>query len=120
MGGGLLFALIWLVSEVDRIRYDAMEKETDQLLVGYTGSIRDAQCSSESDRKHIFTALGAQTSEVDKTIEVLISCGMSTRSLREAAELNINMVEATQFRVAPLALTLSFHCEFFSFLLVSC
>jgi len=71
----------------DTWRQAILEKE--ELLRGYTGSLRDAQSSKPSDKEAILAELDASghEEEVDMAVEVLIKSGMSTPTLRAASAL---------------------------------
>merc|ERR1712176_1155889 len=60
----------------------------------------EANCTSEDDQRNIFAAIGPHIPDVDQSIAVLISGGMSTKSLRRAADLGVNVVGASRFRWA--------------------
>jgi len=84
-------ALFLAFSEVDRVRYEGAQRESDELRKGYTGSVRDASCSSADDAASIRAEIDGCSDEVDRTVQVLTSAGMSTASLREAAERGVDL-----------------------------
>ncbi|CAE7904170.1 unnamed protein product [Symbiodinium necroappetens] len=63
-------------------------------LSGYTGSIVDAACSRAEDEQRIREEIGDQIGAVDYAIEVLMSAGMSTPTLREIASKGVSIQQA--------------------------
>jgi len=100
-------AVFWLLSEVDRIRYDALDLVARQLANGYTGSVEDAACTSDTDKKNIFDMIRCHIREVDHAVEVLISSGMSSASLRRASDLGVSVIGASRFRWAVVSFLFS-------------
>jgi len=89
---GILFAFACFapfLGELERFRGLAFLEEAEKLTRGYTGSLRDAKCSDPSDGQRIRDELSSSGEEayVDEAVGVLISAGMSTPCLREAAAL---------------------------------
>jgi len=88
--------LFFIFSELDRIRYFTLAHEATLLKVGYSGSIKDAACSSSTDCANIWAEINGEAAsederslivaKVDDTIRTLIRAGMSSRSLRQAVE----------------------------------
>lgn len=74
--------LVGTVEQLQR-RQDAREKR--QLRYGYSGKVREAECSAPEDKIHILEALRGRESDVETAIRVLLDNGMSTPSLRAAA-----------------------------------
>mmetsp|Transcript_57178 Transcript_57178/g.145177 ORF Transcript_57178/g.145177 Transcript_57178/m.145177 type:complete len:610 (+) Transcript_57178:38-1867(+) len=83
-GLGLCFGSATL--EADRIWWIRTQQESSQLLMGYTGRLRDAKSSKEEDKERIFREVVASGMEndVDSAIQVLLDSGVSTPMLRTA------------------------------------
>ena len=81
----LWFSIVFCVMEVDRVNSRSTRLEEEDLRQGYQGSIQSAKCSQEADAASIRTEIGDKVRDVDHAIEVLLSAGMSTPSLREIA-----------------------------------
>eukprot|EP00913_Durusdinium_trenchii_P005377 g5013.t1 len=76
----------------------------------YKGSIQFASCSEPNDLRNIWDELGDQVHEVDNAINVLISAGVSSPSLRRAAELGVKIEGAGHAEVAVAVVVLGpFH-----------
>lgn len=84
----------FVIAELDRVGSDHIEREGHQLRKKYRGSIRFASCSQETDRTNIWDEIGDKEHEVDNAIHVLISAGMSSPSLRHAAQRGVDIEEA--------------------------
>lgn len=100
-------AILWtcciaffLIAEMDRIRSDEIAKEGQQLRKHYEGTIRMAGCSQPSDMQNIWEEIGDKVHKVDTAINVLISAGLSSPSLRLAAESGVNIKGAGHAEVA--------------------
>eukprot|EP00928_Gymnodinium_smaydae_P000119 TRINITY_DN10045_c0_g1_i2.p1 TRINITY_DN10045_c0_g1~~TRINITY_DN10045_c0_g1_i2.p1 ORF type:complete len:610 (+),score=66.04 TRINITY_DN10045_c0_g1_i2:67-1830(+) len=96
------FLAFWLMSEVDRVRFEAADEESKNLWRQYTGSIRDATCTLIEDRETILEDIGDGVDQVDEAIAVLLAAGFSTPNLREAYERNVDISGASRSRYAPL------------------
>eukprot|EP00928_Gymnodinium_smaydae_P094581 TRINITY_DN7962_c0_g8_i1.p1 TRINITY_DN7962_c0_g8~~TRINITY_DN7962_c0_g8_i1.p1 ORF type:complete len:607 (+),score=57.46 TRINITY_DN7962_c0_g8_i1:104-1822(+) len=88
------FVIFFSVAEMDRVRSKHARREANQLRRGYTGSILEAACSNSSDALNILADVGSDIGQVDKTIQVLIDSGMSTRRLREAERYGVDVKQA--------------------------
>ncbi|CAK0817123.1 unnamed protein product [Prorocentrum cordatum] len=84
----LLALLFGLCMEADRLWAVVAAREKVNLCLGYTGHVRDAQCSVPEDGELIRGQLQEQYQElaVDQSVECLIRTGLSTRHLRETAQ----------------------------------
>jgi len=91
---------VFVIAEVDRVRSDRIEEEGQALRKHYKGSIRFAACSQPTDMKNIWDEIGNTVHEVDVAIHLLISAGMSSPSLRAAAQRGISIEEAGHAEVA--------------------
>ncbi|CAK8989226.1 Uncharacterized protein SCF082_LOCUS1720 [Durusdinium trenchii] len=100
----------FVVAECDRVRSNQIEDEGRQLRKKYKGSIQFASCSEPNDLRNIWDELGDQVHEVDNAINVLISAGVSSPSLRRAAELGVKIEGAGHAEVAVAVVVLGpFH-----------
>lgn len=93
--------LIFVLLEVDSLRMQTHTREVDMLKRGYCGSIAGARCSHANDEASIRGEIGDKWPMVDHTIEVLLSAGMSTPGLREAAALGVDVSLAGFIQLAP-------------------
>uniref|UniRef100_A0A7S2P3Q4 Uncharacterized protein n=1 Tax=Zooxanthella nutricula TaxID=1333877 RepID=A0A7S2P3Q4_9DINO len=84
-------------NEVDRLCSLRQDKEAGQLDSGYAG-VHGAAASVEADRKRILDEIGHRDVKVDHSIRVLIESGMSTRCLRRAAKLGVDLRHAGELR----------------------
>ncbi|CAK0846071.1 unnamed protein product [Prorocentrum cordatum] len=86
---GVLFASAFgLCMEADRLWAVVAVREKVNLSLGYTGHVRDAQCSVPRDGELIRGELHEESREfaVDQSVECLIRTGLSTRCLRDTAQ----------------------------------
>jgi len=85
----LSIVAILLALEVDRTWDEDGELQAKELSLGFTGHIRDAQSSNPNDRDTILGEIyeSGIEDDVDHAVSVLISAGMSTPCLREAAKI---------------------------------
>eukprot|EP00445_Apocalathium_hangoei_P068835 CAMPEP_0204130762 /NCGR_PEP_ID=MMETSP0361-20130328/13552_1 /ASSEMBLY_ACC=CAM_ASM_000343 /TAXON_ID=268821 /ORGANISM="Scrippsiella Hangoei, Strain SHTV-5" /LENGTH=479 /DNA_ID=CAMNT_0051083403 /DNA_START=63 /DNA_END=1499 /DNA_ORIENTATION=+ len=82
------------MAEVDRLWSRQSAEEACNLRREYTGDLRDAKSSVESDRENILCELElfGQEQRVNLAIEVLLTSGMSTPTLQVAVE-NVGLFE---------------------------
>lgn len=100
----LVFLSFYILSECDRARRAEVRTAVEQLSKGFSGSIRDAQCSSLADHDAIWSAIGDKVAAVDHSIDVLRCAGMSTPSLRDASLAGVRFENAGLMEFAFLAL----------------
>ena len=81
----LMSSICVFITEIDRINAGDAVAESEELQLGYRGSIQYAKCSQESDAASIRREIGHQVEQVDHAIHVLLAAGMSTPTLREIA-----------------------------------
>mmetsp|Transcript_73508 Transcript_73508/g.239181 ORF Transcript_73508/g.239181 Transcript_73508/m.239181 type:complete len:111 (-) Transcript_73508:194-526(-) len=76
------------VAEADRLWGLQSMEEAAQLRRHFTGELRDAQSSVDSDKEKILGELEAsgQEEHVNRAIDVLLASGVSTPTLQAAAE----------------------------------
>lgn len=87
--------LYFLLAEFDRVCYEVSMEEARELVNGYTGRSLDATCSSAADAASIKLEIADRVGEVDRTIRVLVSAGMSTSHLREAVDHGVDLERFT-------------------------
>ncbi|CAK9080235.1 unnamed protein product [Durusdinium trenchii] len=87
-------------AEVDRIHSLQIREEAQQLRKGCKGSIRFASCSDLTDMQNIWDEIGDKVPEVDHAIFVLISAGISSPSLRMAADQGVKIEGAGHAEMA--------------------
>jgi len=112
--------LFFVFSELDRIRYFTLAHEASLLKVGYSGSIKDAACSSSTDCANIWAEINGEAAsederslrvaKVDETIRTLIRAGMSSRSLRQAVEEGVCVDDANSGDSIAFMLLISGTC----------
>eukprot|EP00931_Biecheleriopsis_adriatica_P116491 TRINITY_DN9212_c0_g2_i1.p1 TRINITY_DN9212_c0_g2~~TRINITY_DN9212_c0_g2_i1.p1 ORF type:complete len:614 (+),score=84.25 TRINITY_DN9212_c0_g2_i1:198-1844(+) len=90
--GSFFFAC--LCSQVDHLRLQRHLDGRAQLRNGYTGSTRDAVCSSPADDASIRTEISDQLADVDHTVHILIHSGISTHALRELGKRGVDVSHA--------------------------
>mmetsp|Transcript_79425 Transcript_79425/g.199580 ORF Transcript_79425/g.199580 Transcript_79425/m.199580 type:complete len:604 (-) Transcript_79425:41-1852(-) len=88
------------MSEVDRIWSMIDVQEAEMLRAGFSGSISDACCTSPADAESIRAEIGDDVGKVDGTVQQLIRAGMSTSSLRLAAEAGVEVERFTSLGYA--------------------
>ena len=81
----LMTSIAFSLMEVDRINARSSVAESEELRLGYEGSIQYARCSQEADAVSIRREISDQVDQVDHAIHVLLAAGMSTPALREIA-----------------------------------
>lgn len=99
----VVFLAFYLLSEGDRAHRGEVHTAAEQLSSGFSGSIRDAQCSSSADYHSIWSAVGDKVVAVDHSIDVLRCAGMSTPSLRDASIAGVRFENAGLMEFAFLA-----------------
>mmetsp|Transcript_27812 Transcript_27812/g.79878 ORF Transcript_27812/g.79878 Transcript_27812/m.79878 type:complete len:576 (+) Transcript_27812:111-1838(+) len=99
-----VYIAYYVLSEFDRARRAEVRTSLEQLTKGFSGSVRDAQCSSLADHDAIWSAIGDKVTAVDHSIDVLRSAGMSTPSLRDASLAGVPVKNAGLMEFAFLAL----------------
>ncbi|CAE7255923.1 unnamed protein product [Symbiodinium natans] len=93
-------AATFFLLEVDRINSEVTGWEAQQLARGYTGSIVHATCSRPEDDEAIRREIGGTVEAVDYAIQVLMSAGMSTPTLREVAARGVCIHQAANPAIA--------------------
>jgi hypothetical protein len=84
-----------IVREMDRVLSDLCAQGAKELRSGYEGSILLAGCTEPRDDLHIREEIGGSCiASVNQAINVLLSAGMSTPSLRRAAEAGLDIMNA--------------------------
>eukprot|EP00928_Gymnodinium_smaydae_P066031 TRINITY_DN4908_c0_g2_i5.p1 TRINITY_DN4908_c0_g2~~TRINITY_DN4908_c0_g2_i5.p1 ORF type:complete len:357 (-),score=48.81 TRINITY_DN4908_c0_g2_i5:216-1286(-) len=83
--------LYFALAEVDRIRAIEAKTEADHLKSNYSGSARDADCSSDQDKRNILNEIEGSLPVVDRRIQALVEAGMSTEALQQAQEAGVNI-----------------------------
>eukprot|EP00435_Cladocopium_sp_Y103_P050788 s128_g15.t1 len=83
--------MFFLIAELDRKKGIDLLKAAQQLSAGYQGSIYFASCSDETDMEHIWAEIDDKVQEVDSSINVLMSAGMSSPALRNVAAAGVNI-----------------------------
>jgi len=101
VGVMFLFAFSFCM-EADRLWAVVAVREKVNLCLGYTGHVRDAQCSVYEDGELIRRELHVNAEElaVDESIECLIRTGLSTGHLRETAQLVGKLGNVTNWNLA--------------------
>ncbi|CAK0802297.1 unnamed protein product [Prorocentrum cordatum] len=102
--GALLFLAFGLCVEADRLWAVVAVREKVNLSLGYTGHIRDAQCSVPADGELIRGELQEETQEiaVDQSVECLICTGLSTKLLRDTAQRVGKLGNVTNWNLASI------------------
>ena len=91
----LLSALVFfLIAELDRKKGIDLLKAGQQLRHGYEGSICNASCSDSTDMEHIWAEIGDKVYDVDNSINLLVSAGMSSPALRRVASAGVDIEHA--------------------------
>lgn len=108
----VIVMLTWVISAFDCERYFEAEAESKQLQLGYTGNIRDAHCTKDSDKERILEDVGDQEQKINVTVQVLMSAGMSTPDLRMAHELGVDINGTSHYRYGVLFLSLGVRLSF--------
>jgi hypothetical protein len=85
-----LLMLYFCSAEADRLQHRAIQHERELLTEGWAG-IDGACCTNVEDAARIRAEIGGLTQKVDATVNQLIRAGMSTESLRTAAESGVDM-----------------------------
>jgi len=76
----------------------------EQLRAGYGGSITHARCTRTSDETQIRAEIGDdRVGAVNHAIDVLLCAGMSTPSLRRAAQAGVNVQSAAHIEYGSIA-----------------
>ncbi|CAE7450254.1 unnamed protein product [Symbiodinium sp. CCMP2456] len=90
----------WM-AEVDRICSESLEEEAVQLNRGLEdqASVEFATCTQESDAVQIRAEIGDSFYQVDHSISVLLSAGMSTPTLRSIADAGVNIDGAGHYEI---------------------
>ncbi|CAE7428918.1 unnamed protein product [Symbiodinium sp. CCMP2592] len=99
-------AMTFCFLELDRIHSSNARVEAKQLGRGYSGSVVDAVCSCPDDDLRIHREIGGEVEAVDYAIEVLLSAGMSTPTLREVAQKGVSISQAANPQIALTVLLL--------------
>jgi len=104
-----LSMLFFVAREVDRLWQLQASRELCQLKSGFTGRLQDARSSAETDREHILFEIRSrhQESAVEHAINVLISAGMSTPTLRFAASCGVDIGGAGWWSLAQVVIVVS-------------
>eukprot|EP00439_Symbiodinium_sp_Y106_P037702 s4135_g4.t1 len=90
----LIAASFFYLMEVDRVNGQSRAEEAVQLRRGFRGSIAHATCSKPDDAGRIHAEIGTQTEDVDYAIQVLLTAGMSTPTLRDVARAGVGIQDA--------------------------
>jgi len=100
----LLALLFGLCMEADRLWAVVAAREKVNLCLGYTGHVRDAQCSVPEDGELIRGQLQEQYQElaVDQSVECLICTGLSTKLLRDTAQRVGKLGNVTNWNLASI------------------
>merc|ERR1719223_1143323 len=85
------FFLCGLASEINAMLCVEQLLLRKQLRFGFSGKVSEAKCSSEADAKRIQSELSGFEQQVDEAVEVLISWGMSTKYVREAKGMGLDL-----------------------------
>lgn len=78
-----------------------------QLLNGYSGKVREAECTVPADKERILGELEGYENDVENAIRVLLDNGISTPALRKAAKLSGKIAHAGHVNWSMLVLVLS-------------
>merc|ERR550534_3398490 len=73
--------IYFVIAEMDIALSVSALVEAAELLRGYTGTVRDASCSKSEDVSTISAEIEGCVEEVDRSVQVLVKAGMSTRGL---------------------------------------
>lgn len=95
----MVFGLLvyFVLCEGDRLEPCSAKEGAKRLEVGYSG-VWGAESSSEADKRSILSDIGECAQLVDQHLSVLTCSGMSTPSLRAAADLGVDLDAAATFR----------------------
>ncbi|CAE7443446.1 unnamed protein product, partial [Symbiodinium natans] len=96
----LMYAGFFYLLEVDRVNGQSKGEAAVQLQRGFQGSIKHAACSKPGDAARIHSEIGAQTEAVDYAIQVLLTAGMSTPTLRIVARAGVGIQDAGHAEIA--------------------
>ncbi|CAE7208210.1 unnamed protein product [Symbiodinium sp. CCMP2592] len=96
----LIAASFFYLMEVDRVNGQSRAEEAVQLRRGFRGSIAHATCSEPDDADRIHAEIGTQTEDVDYAIQVLLTAGMSTPTLRDVARAGVGIQDAGHAEIA--------------------
>eukprot|EP00929_Paragymnodinium_shiwhaense_P044723 TRINITY_DN22936_c0_g1_i1.p2 TRINITY_DN22936_c0_g1~~TRINITY_DN22936_c0_g1_i1.p2 ORF type:complete len:133 (-),score=8.45 TRINITY_DN22936_c0_g1_i1:819-1217(-) len=91
-GSAGVVSLYMIFQEIDRISTWQAQQEAVLLRRGYLGSIENAGCTVQRDAVLIRAEIGEAVTAVDTAVDVLLEAGMSTRSLRQAKELGVDLL----------------------------
>eukprot|EP00928_Gymnodinium_smaydae_P066030 TRINITY_DN4908_c0_g2_i4.p1 TRINITY_DN4908_c0_g2~~TRINITY_DN4908_c0_g2_i4.p1 ORF type:complete len:561 (-),score=84.72 TRINITY_DN4908_c0_g2_i4:226-1908(-) len=83
--------LYFALAEVDRVRAIEADIEAKYLKFDYSGSARDANCSSVQDKHNILLEIEGSLPVVDGRIQALVEAGMSTEAIQQAQEAGVNI-----------------------------
>jgi hypothetical protein len=85
--------MLFLANHVDMLVHNQLAIGREQLLNGYSGRIRDSKASFEEDKRMILQEIRETGAEelADQTIAVLLKSGVSTKSLRSAYDLGVDI-----------------------------
>ncbi|CAE7889342.1 unnamed protein product, partial [Symbiodinium necroappetens] len=97
---GIALCGFWM-AEADRIGSESLEEEAVQLNRGLEdqASVEFATCTQESDAVQIRAEIGDSFYQVDHSISVLLSAGMSTPTLRSIADAGVNIDGAGHYEI---------------------
>lgn len=98
----LLFGVIFVLQEIDRVREDELQHEENELLKGYAGNIMRSTCASREDESRIWQDIDDNIPQVEHAIQVLIASGMSTPALMQAAQEGLDIRSAGHLYYATL------------------
>jgi len=91
--GNLMTVVLFFGSQLDSGNQKCLAEQQAQLRQGYTGHIRDSESSVPEDKLRILAEIRENNEEkdLDAAIDVMVRCGMVTRSLTAAHEKGIDV-----------------------------
>lgn len=92
---------------MDRLNGLAALHESEQLGLGYRGSIIHATCTRQEDDEQIRREIGRRVADVDYAIKVLLEAGMSSPALRSIASKGVSIDQAANPQIALPLLVLA-------------
>eukprot|EP00928_Gymnodinium_smaydae_P059146 TRINITY_DN4239_c0_g2_i1.p1 TRINITY_DN4239_c0_g2~~TRINITY_DN4239_c0_g2_i1.p1 ORF type:complete len:602 (+),score=63.19 TRINITY_DN4239_c0_g2_i1:62-1867(+) len=103
----LVVVLYFFASELERVKAVRSDAEASQLQKNFQ-SVALAECSNPDDVVAIKAEIGQDMSEVDMSISVLMSAGMSTPDLRQAALLGASVDDAGYTSATGIVVSIGF------------
>ena len=101
----VLASLALCMMDFDRIHAKSTMSEAEELRRGYKG-IEQAECSQDSDAVNIRSEIADQLEAAENAIDVLLTAGMSTPTLRDIARAGVNIKSAAFYEITGAFLLL--------------